>query len=457
MSRQTSYSDSLEVLPSGYTGLSNLTTTSSYPITNAYADTDSTTYARLSLSTSSTGYLYLTFDVNLPAGATVTGVTAQCRVRVSSTSRVTSTVCQMYVGTTAKGSNTTFASTSSTNVVTLSTGSSWNASDMSDLRMRIGGTGSSSSQSKYIYLYGATVTISYSVDATEYEITVTNGTSASVTYDQWILAGEDATIGADDLTGITVTDNGTDVTSQFAQGLTDSISKVPESGVDTSFTDSGGAFYISSSSTSTQYLEYACGHSAEDPGTETSTNTYVKGSASGNTTTGDCIYSFDFSEIPVGATITSVSVRAYVAREDATVDSTHVCRVSVYSGSTLKGAADDVSGTSFHVHTLSSVGTWTRAELQQARFHLTLGYYGGRIAGISWDVSYEVDGYAYTISNVTADHAIVFAYASTGPTMYVKSNGSWVSVTKAYVKANGSWRQVDLDQAFDSSKRYVRG
>lgn len=403
------------LVPSGYTGLTSLSTSSSYPVSNGYDDVDSTSYARFTLSTSTTGHLYYTFDTSeIPAGATITGITARARVRVSNTSRVTSTQCQLFSGTTAKGSNSTFASTSSTNTVTLTTGT-WTRAELNDLRLKIGGTGSSSTQSKYIYFYGAEIVVTYSVTVTTYDVTISNSTSATVTAsDTEPLPGDDVTITADTLTGLTVTDNGVDVTSQFVQGLGDTITQVAEGDLDTEFSDSGGAFYISSSSSTTSYLEYAIGYTAEDPGTETSTNTYVKGNASGNTTTGDAIYSFDFSDIPAGATIKSVSVKCYAARENATVDSTHVCRIAVYSGSTRKGAAQDLTSTSYSIVTLSDPGSWTRQELQNAKFHFTLGYYGGRIAGITWTVEYEVDGYVYTIAAVAEDHTIVVAPSGGG-------------------------------------------
>ena len=149
--------------PSGYEDLSNMTISSSYPITNSYTDTNSTSYTQFSLSTSVTGSVYYTFDVStIPSGATISRITAKCKVRVSSTTRVTSTKCQLYTGTTAKGSNVTFASTSTSNVVTLDTGNSWTRSELNDLRMIIGGTSSSSGSTKAIYVYGADVTINYS-------------------------------------------------------------------------------------------------------------------------------------------------------------------------------------------------------------------------------------------------------------------------------------------------------
>ena len=441
----------LKLVPSGYTGLTSLSTTSSYPISNAYADTDSTTYARLSLSTSTTGYLYLTFDTSgLPAGATVTGVTARARVRVSSTSRVTSTVCQLYSGTTAKGSNATFESTSSTNVVTLTPGT-WTLAELSDLRMRIGGTGSSSSQSKYIYLYGAEVTVTYEVTA--YDVTVTNPTSATVTASaSEAAAGDTVEVYADTLDGITVTDNGTDVTSLFAAAPDGSVEAVPGSGVSTGFSESGAAFYQSSSTSSDSWLMYAIGCSAESPySTSNTSNTYVKPEGA----TGWMDYPFDLSAIPVGATIKTVSVRVYGARENATVDSTHVARFQCYSGFTAKGTIQDFTSTSNSLVTLSDPGTWTRSELQSAQLRFEIGYYGGRMLGITWEVSYEVNGYVYTITNIVADHAVVVSAASSAA-LYVKQGNVWAQVSAAYVKTNGAWVQTALDSVFQQGTNYVR-
>lgn len=103
-----------------------------------------------------------------------------------------------------------------------------------------------------------------------------------------------------------------------------------------------------------------------------------------------------------------------------------------------------------------TAGTWTYAELQSATLRFTIGYYGGAISGAEWTVSYELDGYVYTIANVTADHAIVVTSGATGPTMYVKQGSAWVAVTKAYRKVSGSWQQVALGEAFSSGGKYVR-
>ena len=403
----------VELVPSGYTGLTSLSTSSSYPIDNGYkGQGDTSTYARLSLSTSTTGYLYYTFDTSvIPAGATITGITAKATVRVSNTSRVTDTKCQLFSGSTAKGSNVTFASTSTSNTVTLSTGLGWTRADLNDLRLKIGGTGSSSSQSKYIYFYGATVTITYTV--TSYNITIQNSTAATVTASESeAAAGENVVISADTLSGITITDNGTDITDQFEEAGEETVSETAES-FTTGLSASGANFYTSSSSTG-NYFSYAVGHTAEAPGsTSTSYNTYVKDNNQ-NTATGWAIYDFDFSDIPAGAAIKSVTVKAYGACENTTHDSTHKAEIALYSGNTLKSTAQNFSSTSNSVMTVSSPGTWTREELQDAKVRFTVAYYGGRCFGITWTVVYELDGYIYTITAIASNHTIVVAPSGGG-------------------------------------------
>ena len=98
---------------------------------------------------------------------------------------------------------------------------------------------------------------------------------------------------------------------------------MPSSTFTLGYSASGTAFYQSSSTSSTSWLEYAIGHSAESPySTSNTSNTYAK--PEGNTAWIN--YHFDFSAIPSNATINSVSVAVYGARENASVDSTHVAK-----------------------------------------------------------------------------------------------------------------------------------
>ena len=429
MAKQVTINDSKSFIPSGYSDLTSLTTSTTYPITYGYADTSSTTYAQFSLSNGSTGYLYYTFNIDgIPSNATITSIAGQVKVRVSSTSRVTNTVCQLYAGTTAKGSNVTFASTSTSNVVTLSPGTSWVVSELSNLRLRIGGTGSGGNQTRAIYFYGASITINYSVSGTAYEITSISNTDLVESIDPEgttdVMSGDDYSlkIYADTFGDFIVEDNGVDVTNQLVQKeITDTggtIDAVALSNYDTEFSSNGAQFYASGSNTGPVNGVLAIGYTAESPNPNTPTGTgvgnymYVKDSSGGGSATGSLVFNFDFSSIPENAIIESVSISAYGCQEsDSSSSDTDVCKLGAYSGSILKGSEQDITRTSNGITTMSNVGTWTRQELQNAKLKFTVGYYGGRLGGITWSVTYSIPSttqyyWEYTLTNVSADHTI---------------------------------------------------
>lgn len=429
MAKQVTINDSKSFIPSGYVSGSNITTTTTYPASNGYADTASTTFAQFSLSNGSTGYLYYTFNIDgIPSNATITNIVGQVKVRVSNTSRVTDTVCQLYAGTTAKGSNVTFASTSTSNVVTLSPGTSWAVSELSNLRLRIGGTGSGGNQTRAIYFYGASITINYSVSGTAYEITsISNTDLVESIYPEGttdVMSGDSYTLNvyADTFGDFIVEDNGIDVTNQLVQKeITDTggtINAVALSNYDTEFSSNGAQFYASSTNTGPVNGVLAIGYTAESPNPNTPTGTgvgnymYVKDSSGGGSATGSLVFNFDFSSIPENAIIESVSISAYGCQEsDSSTSDTDVCKLGVYSGTVLKGSEQDITRTSNGITTMSNVGTWTREELQNAKLKFTVGYYGGRLGGITWSVTYSIPSstqyyWEYTLSNVSADHTI---------------------------------------------------
>ena len=431
----------LTLVPSGNTGLTGMSISGSYPVTNAYTDETSTTYARYSISQSTTGSVYFTFDVSdLPASATITSVTAKARARVSSTTRVTNTKCQLYTGTTAKGSNSTFATTSNPPTAITLTAGTWTRSELNDLRLFVGGTGSSSTSSRYIYFYGASVTITYTVAT--YDVTISNSTSATVTASaSSVEAGGSVSIISDTLTGITVTDNGVNVTNQFVQGTSGTESSVPTS-------------YTAGPSINGTNYQSTIGKGSDTP--NRTGNDYFSTTQGGSGST-YIDYHFDFSDIPDGATISSMSVTVK-GHCESTSESREISRVQLYTGTTAKGSYVDMTdSTTDRVYTISNPGTWTRAELNDARIKHTIGVYGGLMSGATWTVAYEMDGYVYTITNVAANHAIVVSASGGGPVLYVKLNGSWVQVQRAYKKQNGSWSQVAVNQAFSSGTNYKQG
>lgn len=170
------------------------------------------------------------------------------------------------------------------------------------------------------------------------------------------------------------------------------------------------ADYTSANLNSTSNLDRCIGVSAED-GSATG-NVY----SSGQSTTGTVDYTFDFSDIPSNATITSVACVVMAHEENA---SRSTCTLQLYAGSTAKGSATTVNGTSNASYTLTT-GSWTRAELDNLKLRMSVGYYGGLIAGATITVTYEAQAqYSATITG-TAD-----GWTISSDQMYQKNSGSW--------------------------------
>ena len=447
MSRIVEHNETITIIPSGYSDLTNLTTNTQYPITSGYTDTASTTYARFTLSTSTTGYLYYTFNVDgIPSNATITSITGQVKARVSSTSRVTNTVCQLYAGTTAKGSNVTFASTDSANIVTLSQGTSWTVSELSNLRLRIGGTGSSSSQSKYIYFYGASITINYNYTVTEYDITVTNSSTniGSVVPSNGTYAVDDGgsyqiKIYGDDISGINVLDNGNNVNNQVVwQEYSSGNTTINPSSYDeedsNSSSSSSGHTNACTSTDSTTYATLAGG----------SRNQYY--------------YYYDFGPItlPTNSTLTSIKLDVKGCKY-----STYSWTASLCDGTTEIQTANITATTSSSYSPSqedASILTLQTSDLNDTsdiklKLTPTTGSSNIRLFlyGANLTINYEVEGgfYQYIISNINADHTIVVEDASSSSKKsYVKKNNTFIESTNQYVKESNSWINRTISKIF---------
>lgn len=133
-------------------------------ISNAYADSDSTSYGSIRAANGNNAetWIYFKFDTSaIPAGATILSV--ECSVKVTHNANNTifpTRKVQMFSGTTPKGEETDF--TTSTSVRTLSVGS-WTRAELEDARIRLylqRGT-TQSSTAYYGRFYGATLTIKY--------------------------------------------------------------------------------------------------------------------------------------------------------------------------------------------------------------------------------------------------------------------------------------------------------
>lgn len=418
---------------------------SSYDQTNSnHAGTDSTnkpsngltaatseTRAAFTSNTTanSTTSIYYNFDCSsIPQNVTINSVTCDFKATCSS-NYFNTRVGQLCTGTTKKGSGTTITNTSinyTVNVQTISNTGSWTRAELNNIKILIEAVRGTSTSEFTISFYGATLTIDYTVNGETYDVTSVLSTNAVDSINPAglteVIEGDNyqLEIHAASLDDFKVEDNDVNVTSQLVQHneiTSGTINAKPETTPTTEVSVSGAAFYTSSSSQTTARFSDAVGHTAESPATMPSSNqwTYVKG-RNNNNATGWAIYDFDFSSIPANATITSVSVKCYGAKENTNSGSQYQSKIGLYSGTTLKSTEQQFTSTSASIMTISSPGTWTRAELQNAKLRFTVAYYGGWLGGVTWTVNYTVPSvnpyyWTYSLSNVQADHTIIISDA----------------------------------------------
>lgn len=469
----------IRLIPSAYT-LSSTSYLTISDAANMYANIDSTTYAQITHNRASTTAYYLYIHgfnfSDVPNNAIVSGFTIKIRALESGLSTSSTYRMSLYNNTTSISSTTASASLSTTaTTFTFPNGSlTWDTlkSYGNNFRVRVPLRRNSSNTSGYIRVYGAEIEVIYTVPNPR---TITSTLSGSGTIDPSGATtgydGEEYTLTitpSNTVDTVTITNNNSDVTSEleahYSGGTATSYSTASGTGVTTGFARSGGAFYRSSSTSSDSWLRYAIGHTAESPySTSNTSNTYCKDGTNDATTQGWMNYPFDFSSLPNDAEITSVEVKCYGAIESTSETASHA-DVSLWCGNEQKGTTQRFSSTSNSIMTLSDPGDWTREELQDAWVRFGVGYYGGRILGITWKVNYTYGGtlhhYTYTY-DVNGDATIAVTIGSGGsnqPIIYFKSNGSWITATAVYKKINGSWiLQSNLSNVFDSNTNYIKG
>ena len=427
MSRIINYTTAVTFNPTGTTGSSNISTSTSYPLSNGYHGTSNTSsYARLQLSannTSTTCYIYYTFNVNgIPSDATINSVS--CTARIYRNNRVTqnTSAIRLYNGTTAKGSATTGFTTTASNIQIASTGS-WTVSELSNIRLRISGARSSTNNSSYIYFYGADLTVNYTVNGVEYEVTATSeydGASVSPS-SQFILQGEDATvrIDTDTLDNMVLEDNNIDVTDSL-QYVSPQAGTLTFTAIPSSF-DYTNSVYDTSEGTNgvydTNYIDNGLTN-------HTSTTRAAIYATKGSNADTYIYYNFDCSEIPRDATITSVSCQVKAGNQGTNYYSSNYRQVQLCAGTTTKGSSQSITGTNTSPTTVTVNGgsSWTRSELDNIKIRYwvrrgtsntstgaTISFYGATLT-VQYTLPQE-PYYQYTISNVSADHDVVFKQA----------------------------------------------
>lgn len=445
----------IRLVPSTYY-LSNSSYLSVSNAANMYDNTDSTTHGTFKhnrATTNNTYYAYLrgfNFD-DVPSNAIVSGFTI--KLKASATGHTTSTSSSYYMslshGTTQIGS--TYADgrlTTATDVFTFSEGSlTWDTLKKygSSFSIRIPLRRASSNTADVVSVYGAEIEVTYTVPNPR-TLSVSSSGNGTVTPSgtSTVYDGDEVEVvisPTNKSDAVTVTHNGTDVTSQLVAHGAGSTSTFTADDVTTHSIQSGSS-----------YAEYAVGRSAEDPYSSTS-NMYA---SSGST--GYAAYSFDFSSIPSNAVIEDIEVRAYGHRESSTISSSYVSQCVLYMGSTAISEEVDFPHTSDSLITITPTDMPTRAELDNVTLRHYVGYYGGLVLGISFVVTYStgtgLDHYTYTFT-VSADANIVVTIGGASqPVLYIKQNGTWKTVSRVYKKVNGAWVEQDITTVFDTTAKY---
>lgn len=423
---------------------------------NMYHDTDNTTYAEVYNSRASTTsyYIYLrgfNFD-DIPNAAVVTDFTVKLKARESGVSTSTSYKPYLANGTSAINGSCDVITTTATVHEFTGLSADWETikSYGDDFGIRINCRRASKNTAAYMYIYGAEIEVTYTVPDPRTVTTTLSGNGtispagSTTTYD-----GEEFVLTitpTNKADTVTARQDGTDITSQLvAHGTESTVSATPDS-YDTYDIQSGSS-----------YAGYCVGHSAENPSSSgTSSNMYASD-------TGYAEYAFDFSGIPSSATIESIEVRCYGHRENNTIDSRHISQCVLYRGSTAISEVVDFPSTSNHLITVTPDTLPTRSQLDSVTLRHIVGYYGGLVLGITFEVVYStgsgIDHYTYTYT-VSGNSTIAVTIGGSTETdkLYVKKSGNWKEVQKAYRKVNGSWTEItDLTTVFTAGTKYVCG
>ena len=448
----------ITLTPSAYT-LSSTTYLTVSNASNMYVNTSSTNYATIqNTRTSTTVYYIYLHDFNLsdiPSNAVVNSYTVRLKAYESGAS--TSSTYRPVVTTNDNTSTSSYygyasALSTSASVCEFTMDATWAelAAEGNDLSIRVSNRRSSRNTTSYVYIYGAEIEVDYIIPTPRTITSSLNGNgtiSPSGTITTYDGQEYELTITPTDVSEqVSITVDGVDQTSSLVAHGAGSTASFTANDHTTSGIQSGSS-----------YAAYCIGYSAEDPSSSgTSSNMYASSSS-----TGYAEYSFDFSSIPSNAVIEDIVVNCYGHRESSTIDSTHVSSITLYQGSTAISEEVDFPSTNNSIITVSPTDMPTRSELSNVTLRHYVGYYGGLVLGITFNVTYSVgtgvDHYTYTFT-VSGDRVIVVTIGSSvTDTLYIRINGgSWLQVAKAYVRNNnGTYTEQDIKTVFNTSTRYV--
>ena len=435
----------MRLVPSTYYRNNNSYVSVTNP-SNMYTNTDRTTYASVQNtrnSTSNTYYCYLRgFNFSdIPSDAEVTGFTIKIKANESYMSTSSSYRMSLYNGTTSIGS-TTVTSSLSTTVQTFTfpipSTLTWETLKGygSNFGIRIPLRRSSTNSNSYVYVYGAEIEVTYTVPI-YYDVTINNSTSATVTAtDTHPLEGTDVEIRTNTLSGITIKDNGADVTSQFVQKTDTGSYEVEEVG-SYGFSLNSSGYYQSDNKGVDKTAAVSRVHFSL-PTDATITFTFINYSEEG----------YDFGVF--GNIDTALNHNYYSAGSSgATItDSSYklACNTSSHNTSSIQTLTYSMSAGEHYIDVKYSKDDASAANNDTLQFKVAITLNGT-----------APTYYGYTITNIVADHTIVVT-ASGGEvnTAYLKVNGVWKELY-VWKKVNGLWQAVtDPATVISVANKYIK-
>lgn len=399
-----------------------------------YHNTDNTTYATITNTYASTSsrYLYLRgFNFSsIPSDATINSFTVKIKGYETSLSTSTSYAPRLANGTSAiSGTTATTNFGTSVKTITIPTGSlTWQqiTNYGSNFTIMVYVRRSSRNTTGYFYCYGAEIEVDYTIPV-QYNVTIQNNTSANVTAsDTAPYEGDNVVIRSDIISGISVKDNGTDVTSQFVavqeSGATYSVDSVD--GASYGFALNSNNYY-QSQNTGISKSAALCKVNIHVPVAATLTFTFINYAEQG----------YDFGVF--GNIDETLSNNYYAAGSSgATITDNNyrlACNTSTHNKSTTQTLSYSLTAGDHFIYVKYSKDDASNANNDTLQFKVV----------ITLDEPFTPGTYyEYTISNITADHTIlVVSSGGLSYTLYTKVNGTWKQGT-VYVKQNGSWVQV---------------
>lgn len=441
----------IRLTPSTYY-LSNSSYLSVSNANNMYDDTDSTNYATIQNTRTSTSsyYIYLrgfNFD-DVPSNAIVSDITIKLKAYHSGGN--TSTI-YCYDGTTQVSSagSTTALTTSVTTKTFTNTTIEWNTLKGygSDFGIRINCRRSSKNTTSYIYIYGAEIEVTYTIPTPR---TVTTSLIGNGTIDP---SGTQTMYDGDEYNLVVEPTNPNDTVTATKDGAT--ITLTQHTGGETTEQNVLGEYTLVSGSfnSGASWFEGIVGNGYDT--SDTTTSNYYSSNSSVR-----AIFRYDvsFTGIPNDATIESLYMMVNGHAESTSNSNEYMC-VQLVSGDTeLSEQLNFKSiGTSNSTQTITANVTPTITQLENLAIECTLGYYGGAINGATVFLTYSVSGVYYTYSTTISGNMTIVVTIGSQTKIYIKENGMWVEYTKGYKKVNGVWVEQNLNILFNSTTNYIHG